>query len=124
MIIQQLLRKWFNLDEPICQTCEYLKLQLEKSESERNRLINSLLNKSVDSTVAVEETEIKALNTSRYLPWHIKRQQLEAADKIKAEELREAEKLRINIEKEINNTKTDELVDKLEEELGVVNADS
>lgn len=108
MILSELLRKWFDLEERPCSSCETLKKQLEIVNYEKKELLNSILN------IVKPQTEERTLIPidpikPKTVPWTIKRQQLEEADRARARKLREVEE---------ENSKS---VEQLEKELGISN---
>lgn len=98
----QLLRKWFGLPEPICQTCEILRDQLDESNRERKELLHKLLEKDKPEPLPLT-TETPVPLTPPYLPWRVRQQMLERED-------REAARVMKNRTKEI---------EELERHLGV-----
>jgi hypothetical protein len=102
------------IDARACQSCDVLKIELERTCRERDKLLDTILNKDKPQP-RPELTNIQPV--TRQVPWHIKRQQLEQADREEAAKLRAAE-----------DGKTEQLltdkqkeVESLEKELGVSN---
>jgi hypothetical protein len=85
-------------DSRICSSCETLRLQLEISNSEKRQLLERILEKPVvvNSTGPVEMT--KPMN----VPWNVRRQMLEAEDRVKARLMREAPIPTEDLEKEMD----------------------
>ena len=87
-----------------CETCEFLKLELYKAQDLNNRLLERLLEKPV---VPIEvEHELPQPIGSQYVPWHVKKQQLERDDREKFKAIQDAKT-------EYKN------VDQLEKEVGI-----
>ena len=99
-MIRQLLYKWFRLDPPHCETCEVLRIQLEKSERERVDLLHRLINKEEKPEPPVEMGDMQPVKP-QYIPWRIKQQMLEAEDRRRAEILKNREKEIDDLEKEL-----------------------
>lgn len=81
--------------EETCESCEHLKLLLEKQQLLNQDLINKLTEKSVPEPVPAQvPVDIKP----RHIPWNVKRQILEADDrKAAALQRQAAEQLKVNI---------------------------
>ena len=95
----------------ICNSCETLKQQLEIVNYEKRQLINRILEKP-ESEPEREFAPIPK-ELPKVVPWHIRRQMLEAEDRKKAELLRKAPKSDTEI-------KTD--VEQLEREMDIATA--
>lgn len=119
MIITRILEKLFKLEPVICQSCEHLKMLLETERLERDKLIDKLTATEV-KTETRPAIDYKALQ-SRNVPFAVKRQQLEQADKKRAEVL--AEQARAEQRVKATEIKT-ESIEQLEKELGVVAEDN
>ena len=66
----------------ICNDCEYLKQQISLLQQERDKLLSQILDKPAES---IEQSENpQPLNTSRFIPFSVKRQELEHASRIEA----------------------------------------
>lgn len=74
-------------EQKICQNCEYLKLQLEKIQELNKELIDKLTNKP--ETPVIEQPKTEPI-VPRFIPWRVRRQMLEAEDRVKAQKEREA----------------------------------
>ena len=83
-MISELLRKWFGLDNPICETCEVLRSQLDESNRERKELLHKLLTKDQAEPLPVDKEEIQPIKP-QFIPWRIRQQMLEAEDRKKAQ---------------------------------------
>lgn len=98
----------------ICHNCEYLKIQISRLQEERDRLLDKLI-EPTESVQAnrVDESPIN-LNTSRFVPFSVKRQELESLDRQKARSMAEDLKRNYNkniesLEKEILEARVDPL---------------
>lgn len=71
-----------------CETCEFLKLELYKAQDLNNRLLEKLL---IKPEVPVEvEHELPQPIGNKYIPWHVKKQQLERDDALKYKVIQDA----------------------------------
>lgn len=109
-MIKEILYKLFRIEPLPCNTCEVLRGMLEQTNSEKKYLLEQLL-KEPEIIQETSTEEFKPIKTTKFTPWHVRRQILEAEDrkqaqiiKDKKKEMEEAAKLQ---------------VDKLEKELGV-----
>jgi hypothetical protein len=68
-----------------CETCEVLKQELALAHNRNEKLLNSIITKP---EVPVEQGDTPQAIMPKYVPWSIKRMELEKADRLKAEELR------------------------------------
>ena len=74
-------------DNKVCQSCETLKIMLEQSNYEKKQLLDKLLNPiQSEKSVPVEYEPIQPKN----IPWAVRRQMLEAEDRIKAKLMKDA----------------------------------
>lgn len=71
-----------------CETCEFLKLELYKAQELNNKLLEKLL-KEPEKPVEIEHEMPQPVGT-KYVPWHVKRQQLEKEDREKFKALQDA----------------------------------
>jgi hypothetical protein len=71
-----------------CETCEFLKLELYKAQDLNNRLLEKLLAKP-EVPIEVEHELPQPIGT-QYVPWHIKRAQLEKEDREKFKAIQDA----------------------------------
>ena len=101
-MFKQLMYKWFGLNPISCETCEILRMQLEKSDAERRDLLHRLLEKDKSEPPSTEKEDYQPI-TPQFIPWRVRQQMLETEDKKKAELMRAHA----------------QQVEKLEEELGV-----
>lgn len=69
-----------------CESCEILKTALERSNYEREKLLNVLLKRD-DPIVEAPAAEPEPLKP-RHIPWRIRQQQLEADDRKQAEKMK------------------------------------
>lgn len=82
------LRNWIlNLmgEIPPCQTCEVLKQELAIAHNQNEKLLNSIITKP--EPVEDHSPTPQAIKP-KYVPWHIKRAQLEEIERQKAAEIR------------------------------------
>lgn len=101
MIISELLRKWFGLPSPACETCEVLRIQLARSERKCDELLEKLLSKQETEPIPVDKEELQPIKTTNFVPWHIRQQMLEAEDRKKAELVKQREKEIAALEREL-----------------------
>jgi hypothetical protein len=73
----------------VCESCETLKRQLEIRNHEYELLLNRFLEKPAP---VVEDKTPVALTSPRHIPWRIRQQELEAADRQRAALLKNAPK--------------------------------
>jgi hypothetical protein len=74
-------------DDSICESCETLKRQLEIRNHEYELLLNRVLEKPAQ---VVEDKTPMELSRPRHIPWRVRQQELEAADRQRAELLKKA----------------------------------
>jgi|SRR5215831_12333827 len=109
-MIKELFYKLFRLDPPICDTCEVLRTQLEKSEVERKELLHLLLKKD-QPVEPVTQPEVLEPILPKFVPWRVRQQMLEAEDRKKAAQLRaDKEKEIASLEKELGINDGDQRV--------------
>lgn len=92
-IITRILEKWLTLEPVICQSCEHWKLLLEQERVEKNKLLNMIVEMS-RPIVPTQQTSSQAPKPIRpsYVPWQIRRAELEANDRKQAQILQERER--------------------------------
>lgn len=78
-------------DSHICQTCEILKSELSHSRQENRLLIEKITRTETDNPPVTIPHE-PAVPVRQNVPWHVRRQMLEASDREKAKAMREAAK--------------------------------
>ena len=104
-MISQLFRKWFGIDEPHCESCEILRSQLEKADSERRELLHRLLQPPPSETKEINTENFKPV-TPQFIPWRVRQQMLEAEDRERARIMRqksdEMKKSTEELEKELD----------------------
>ena len=89
----------------VCQSCENLKMQL----SVMNQLVDKLTTtKTVEAVPVVEQQHRVIMPT--HVPWRVKRETLEQQSRLRAEELRAEQSVKVPVPDSIQ---------KLEEELGI-----
>jgi len=99
-MIKQLLYKWFGLQDEPCETCEILREQLAKSDSERKDLLARLLNPPVSEPPQKDEEEMKPVQPA-FVPWRIRQQMMEAEDRKQADLLRNRQREIAQLEKDL-----------------------
>jgi len=77
------------VEEKVCQSCETLRQQLEFSNYEKTQLLNKLLKEPEPEPKPAPAPEI---TRPKSIPWHVRRQLLEAEDRVKAQRLRDVAK--------------------------------
>lgn len=118
MIISEILRKLFKLPPPYCEACdaldatiEILKQQLECERFENRELIRSLMSLYKPQ---VEERAPSSIGIDpikpRSIPWVVKRETLEAEDRVKAQLLRD---------KATEMSSHSEIIKDVEQQLGI-----
>ncbi len=110
-MIKELLYKWFGLEDSPCRMCELLQMQLEQSNAERKELLAKLLEKDKEVVPDLKKEDFQPI-VPKFVPWHVRRQMLEAEDRAAAETNRKKQQ-------ELNELKVDESIQQLEKELGV-----
>lgn len=100
-----------------CKSCLILQEQLTNALSRETRLLAAITSKP-EPQVIKETAAPEPINTGKTIPWHIKRQLLEAEDRAKALALRDLANTGGTTAKptEMN---TEISVDELEKELGI-----
>ena len=99
-MIKQLLYKWFGLQDDPCETCEILREQLAKSDSERRELLTRLLARTVPEPSPQEKEEYTPIKP-QFTPWRVRQQMLEQEDRRKYQLTKEKEKEIAELEKEL-----------------------
>jgi len=95
------------VEEKVCQSCETLKQQLEFSNYEKTQLLAKILEKPEPEIKPAEPPQI---TRPRTVPWHVRRQMLEAEDRVKAQRLKEVPKP----DSEVTKESTEELEKELD----------
>jgi len=103
LILTELLRKWFGLPEPSCNTCEALRHQLASSERERRELLQRVLTPPEPIIEPEPKEEYKPV-TPQFIPWRLRKEMLEAEDRKKAQLMQEKNKEIAELEKELGVT--------------------
>ena len=86
------------IESKACNSCEVLKMQLDIANTEKRKLLDSILVKPIEEvSPEVNYKEIKP----RTVPWNVRRQQLEAEDRIKANLLKNKQVELKNDDKEL-----------------------
>jgi hypothetical protein len=76
-------------DDKICQSCETLKIQVERLIHENTKLLDRILEKPV---VEARSTPTEIPIPPRNIPWNVRRQMLEAEDRERAKLMNQAPK--------------------------------
>jgi hypothetical protein len=76
----------------ICNSCEMLRNQIQLLHEERDKLLDRLLNPPIQKEPEIDTSQVKLAMPSRFTPWKVKRQMLEAEDRKAASLLKEREK--------------------------------
>ena len=106
MILSEILRKWFRLDKPPCESCETLKMTLSIANDEKRQLLNMLLSSTKSSQPVSPEIDYEKVKP-KMMTWNIRRQMLEAEDRKAAQLLADQKR------------HSQESVNELEKELGL-----
>lgn len=110
-----------------CPSCEVLKQALERANYEREVLINSIIRPHIPAELPKAASIPSIKPPSRFIPFSVKKQMLEAEDRERARALREhadavkaAEAVTAKpISTPITEVDTSSQVEKLEQELGI-----
>lgn len=101
MIINELFRKIFRLNEPHCASCDVLQKQLEIANYEKKELLGHILAFTTPKAEEKQVTrEIEPIRP-KAIPFSVKRQMLEAEDRVRAEILRKQRDEIEQLEKEV-----------------------
>ena len=105
------------LEDKVCEKCEILQIQLEIANIEKQKLLDKVIGSNEKEPV-IEQPIVQP--RGRFIPWAVKRQVLEAEDRVAA-------KLKKDKEKEIQETvvasSDDPDVKALEEEMAIIEKD-
>lgn len=123
------IRRAAREESEVCKSCEVLKVQLERANYEREMLMNKLLMPTA-AAEPLKLTPVTKPNTSRHIPFNVRRQILESEDREKARILREhADRMKNDIEEKFkiqNFTEAENKiidpnpqVEEIERELGI-----
>ncbi len=99
-IFTRIIEKVFKLEKEEvlpCASCERLHLLLEQERVEKGKLLSVIISKGepAPATTSVTKEPIKP----SFIPWHVRKQQLEAQDRVQAKILRDLQ----NVDKEIED---------------------
>lgn len=100
-MIRELMFKWFGLESNPCTTCEVLKESLVIERQFNRILLDKLLVKEElkpPAEIRVEEQ----VPLKKFIPWKVKRQQLEEEDRKAAQILKLKQTEIADLEKELN----------------------
>ena len=124
-----------NAATSVCQTCESLKFELERTSREKEQLLNRIL--ELSKPVAPVEVRLPEPTTvqpiqlgKRHIPFAVRREMLEAEDREQARLLKEHQENLAKIRQEhlkpapVSTAKVSPSVSDLEKELGVNQEDS
>lgn len=101
-MLKEIIYKLFKIDEKPCASCEVLREQLSVVNIEKEKLLNLILEKNKPVPEPQIDTEELKPITSKYVPWKVRREMLEAEDREKARVLREVNE---SLEKEVLEAK-------------------
>lgn len=76
--------------ERVCESCEYLKAEIEKKDQLVKELIDKLTDKPTE-TISTEQKQEPIV--PRFTPWRVRRQMMEAEDRVRAQKMRENQEL-------------------------------
>jgi len=110
-------------DNSICASCETLKMQLSIANSEKQQMMNTILELSRPQVqVQPVRIEIPESIKSKIVPWAVRRQMLEAEDRAKAKLMAEAALNRGpsgGLKAEVKEEEGPLSIEQLEQELGI-----
>lgn len=92
MIISELIRKWFDLPEKPCASCEMLQIQLEVERARVNHLLEKVthVSPSLAEISSDSHEELKPIQSGRkFVPFAVRQQMMEANDNKTLETLKE-----------------------------------
>jgi hypothetical protein len=93
-----LMMKWFNLEEPRCETCEVLKMQLAQERQEKEKILELLLDKN-KPMIPIEESV--RVNVTPPKIWAVRKRELEEQSRQEAALKQNKEKELEELEKEV-----------------------
>lgn len=79
-MLKELMFKWFGLEQLPCQSCEYLKQQIEIERQFNRVLFEKLTAPKIETEAPVREPVIPAM-MPKHIPWRVQKQMLEADDR-------------------------------------------
>lgn len=87
-IIKQILRKWFDLEEPMCESCRTLQMQLDSVNHERKQLLDTIIGftRPAVEQRSVEQREIEPIKP-KAIPWSVRRAELEKNARLTKEQM-------------------------------------
>ena len=100
LMFKQLMYKWFGLTDTPCESCEILRMQLEKSDAERRDLLHRLLEPKQAEPPSTPSEDYVPI-TPNFIPWRVKQQMLEQEDRVKAKLIKDRTKEIADLEKEV-----------------------
>lgn len=103
-------------NEKRCESCEILKIELQRINIEKEKLLNRLFDKPIDLPVGNPVD----ITPPKQIPWQVRRQMLEAEDREKARLMRESAKPNRIMTNEESRTQK---VEDIEKELGIENGE-
>ena len=106
MILLNWYREWLELrkDMKVCQTCETLKIQVEQLRLDNEKLLERILEKPSVVESKPADNDLKPIKTSsRFTPWSVRQQMLEAEDRQTAKLMKNKEPETVEeLEKELD----------------------
>jgi hypothetical protein len=100
--------------KPKCETCEVLKYQLALKTHECDRLLDSILAKPDAPENKIDLSQMKPIRTNAFIPWRVRREELEKNDRHAAMLKQKAPKP--DVVREMNEEELKEM-DELEKEV-------
>jgi len=117
------LREFRNVwNEPtICSSCELLKVELSNERLEKQRLLNRLLAPQLQEPERLTAPEVQVPIGTKHIPWRVRQQMLEQADREKAQVIAEFKKRDAEARKANPTSITPATtIEELEQNLGIV----
>jgi len=90
-VLHEIIFKLFKIDDS-CKSCETLRHQIDIANAERRLLLDSILSLTNPSVKEEPQVEYKPI-TPKHIPWAVKKEMLEEADRVKAKERRTIDEL-------------------------------
>lgn len=75
-----------------CDTCDVLRVQLERANYEKEQLLKEILAPKTISEPVINETDLKPISPKTHIPWKVRQEALEATDRQKAKLLKDKAK--------------------------------
>lgn len=112
-IIERLLEKLFGLDSVHCESCIHLRSVLEQEMMRSERMVETLARAGVTNPTPSRMPEDYKPLPSKYTPWSVVKNQLEAKDRTLAEQRRKEAQILLERQKDAAR------IAKLEKELDI-----